>query len=150
MCYKNIPQFQIFQVREQTIIWFHFPFSPLLLSRYSTNFRYFKILYWNFLMMKIFVLQSKLFEVFIWQNIADFKHNVAGWTLDSKQIFFTPIFSRNTHYISINTKGPDYVLKSAHTSIKVTVLPLTYAVYPRSEYCEWAFVARNSNDFYLS
>ena len=35
-----------------------------------------------------------------------------------------------------NTKHPDLELSSADTPIKVTALPLTYAVYPWSEHCE--------------
>ena len=53
----------------------------------------------------------------------------------------------------MNTKRPDYVLKSAQTLIKVTVLPLslTYAVYPRSEHCEWALMQGIATIFiYLS
>ena len=44
-----------------------------------------------------------------------------------------------------NTKHPDSVLSSADTSIKVTILPLTYAVYPWSEHCECAL--RNNLQF---
>ena len=40
--------------------------------------------------------------------------------------------SRNVHYKGINTKHPDLALSRADTSIKVTVLPWTYAVYPWS------------------
>ena len=37
------------------------------------------------------------------------------------------MLSRNAHYKEVNTKHPDFVLSSADTSIKVTVLPLTPA-----------------------
>ena len=37
------------------------------------------------------------------------------------------MLSRNAHYKEVNTKHPDFVLSSADTSIKVTVLPLTLA-----------------------
>ena len=42
----------------------------------------------------------------------------------------------------MNTKQPDFVLSSADTSIKVTVLPLTFAVYPWSEHCEFALIQK--------
>ena len=40
------------------------------------------------------------------------------------------------HYKAVNTKHLDFVLSNADTSIKVTVLQLTFAVYSFSEYCE--------------
>ena len=35
---------------------------------------------------------------------------------------------KNSHYKGVDTKHPDFVLSSADTSIKVSVLPLTCAV----------------------
>ena len=40
------------------------------------------------------------------------------------------------HYKAVNRKHPDFVLSNADTSIKVTILQLTFAVYPFSEYYE--------------
>ena len=40
------------------------------------------------------------------------------------------------HYKAVNRKHPDFVLSNADTSIKVTILQLTFAVYPFPEYYE--------------
>ena len=56
------------------------------------------------------------------------------------------IYQQNAHYKSINTKHPDFVLNSADISIKVTVLPLSYAVYSSpSEHCECALMQKLSS-----
>ena len=40
-----------------------------------------------------------------------------------------PAYPQMLPYKDVNTKHPDFVLTSANTSIKVIVLPLTYAMY---------------------
>ena len=42
----------------------------------------------------------------------------------------------------INTKHPNFVLSCVDTSIKVTVLPLTYAVYSWSEHYKCALMQK--------
>ena len=50
--------------------------------------------------------------------------------------------SRNTHNEGVNLKHPNFVLSSIDTSIKMTVLPLTYAVHPWSEHCECSLMQK--------
>ena len=50
--------------------------------------------------------------------------------------------SRNVHYKGIKIEDPNFVVSSADTSIKVTDLPLTYAVYPGSKYCECSLIQK--------
>ena len=49
---------------------------------------------------------------------------------------FTLAYPEMTIPTALTKKHPDFVLSSADTSIKVTVLPLTFVVYSWSEYCE--------------
>ena len=52
------------------------------------------------------------------------------------------MLSRNAIHKGVNEKHPDFVLSSADTSIKVSVLPLAYAVYIWSEHCECALMQK--------
>ena len=50
------------------------------------------------------------------------------------------------NYKRFKTKHPEFLLSSADTSIKVTVLPLTSAVYPWFEHCECTLCSLSGYD----
>ena len=66
--------------------------------------------------------------------------------------FLLNLFYSNTVLVEkidckgVNTEYPDFVLNSANTSIKVTVLSSCYAAYLWSEHCECALIQK-STDF---
>ena len=62
--------------------------------------------------------------------------------IDTSFFLETINLSINAHYKGVNTIHHDFVLSSADTSIKVTALPLIYAVYPWSEHCEFLLMQK--------